>query len=255
MLQLNWSTVLLQILNFVIMAFILWRFLFKPVVRILDERSARVTSALDEAQQKRQAAEEMRTEYEGKLAQAEERVVAMQQQGEEDLARARREVLDETRKELAAMRENVEREIREARQQEISQHRRTLGELITTLSARMISEATDHDFQEASMEQFIERLGTLQEGEYHQAVGETAEEALLAQVVSAHELSAERQAQIEAEVERLAGQPVEIVYRIDPSLVAGATLRFGDVMIDGSLAGQLERLRERYVSELEQGVG
>jgi len=251
MLQLNWSTVLLQILNFVIMALVLWRFLFKPVARILDERSARVTSALDEAEQKRQAAEAMRTEYEGKLAEAEERVIAMQQQGQEELARARREVLDETRQELTAMRENVEREIREARQQAILQHRQALGERITTLSARMIREATGDDFQEASMQRFVEQLATLPEEEYRQA----AEEELRAQLVSARELPAERRAKIEAQVGKLAGQPVEIAYRIDPSLVAGATLRLGDVMIDGSLAGQLERLRERYMSELEQGVG
>ncbi len=54
MLKLNWSTLLLQIVNFAVMAFILWRFFFKMVVRILDERSERVTSALQEAEQKQQ---------------------------------------------------------------------------------------------------------------------------------------------------------------------------------------------------------
>lgn len=253
MLQLNWSTILLQILNFVIMAFILWRFLFKPVVRILDERSARVTGALTEAEQKRQAADEMREEYETKLAQAEDRVIAMQQQGEEELARARREVLDETRHELVAMRESVEREIREVRQQEIAQHRKALGDLVTRLSARLISESTDRAFQRATIEQFIERLGSLEDDRYHQDTVEE-EEAVLAQVVSAQELPTEPRAQIEREVLRLAGQPAEIVYRVDPSLIAGATLRFGDVLIDGSVAGQLEQLRERYVSELGQGT-
>ncbi|HUT20396.1 MAG TPA: F0F1 ATP synthase subunit delta, partial [Anaerolineae bacterium] len=111
--------------------------------------------------------------------------------------------------------------------------------------------ATGDDFQEASMQRFVEQLATLPEEEYRQA----AEEELRAQLVSARELPAERRAKIEAQVGKLAGQPVEIAYRIDPSLVAGATLRLGDVMIDGSLAGQLERLRERYMSELEQGVG
>jgi hypothetical protein len=163
-------------------------------------------------------------------------------------------VLDTTRQELVAMRENVEREIREARQQEISQHRRSLGELITRLSARMISESTDHAFQQASIEQFIAQLSALEDQKYYQAAGETEEEAILAQVVSAHELAAEHQSQIDVQVQRLAGQPVEIVYQTDPSLIAGATLRFGDVLIDGSIAGQLEHLRERYASQLDQGI-
>jgi F-type H+-transporting ATPase subunit b len=252
MLQLNWSTVLLQILDFVIMAFILWRFLFKPVVRILDERSARVTGALTDAEQRQQAAEAMRTEYEGKLAEAEEQVVAMRQQAEAELARARREVLDETRHELTTMRSNAENEMREARQQAVVQHRQALGQLITTLSARMIREATSDGFQEGALEQFVKRLSALPQEEYHQAIQSGTEEEVRAELVSAHEMEPGRRAQIEAQVEELAGQPIEIAYRVDPSLVAGATLRFGDLVIDGSLAGQLERLRERYMTELEK---
>jgi F0F1-type ATP synthase delta subunit len=52
----------------------------------------------------------------------------------------------------------------------------------------------------------------------------------------------------------LTGQPVEVKYRVDPSLVAGATLRFGDVLIDGSVAGQLDHLKEQYMADLEQGA-
>jgi F-type H+-transporting ATPase subunit b len=252
MLQLNWSTVLLQILDFVIMAFVLWRFLFKPVVRILDQRSARVTSALTDAEQKQQAAEAMRTEYESKLAEAEEQVVVMQQQGQEELARARREVLDETRQELTAMRGNADNEIREARQQAVFQHRQALGQLITSLSARMIREATSDGFQEGALEQFIKRLAALPEEEYRQAKQLGTEDEVRVELVSAHEMEPGRRARIEAQVKELAGQPIEIAYRVDPSLVAGATLRFGDLVIDGSLAGQLERLRERYMAELEQ---
>jgi F-type H+-transporting ATPase subunit b len=252
MLQLNWSTVLLQILDFVVMAFILWRFLFKPVVRILDERSARVTGALDDAEQKQQSAEAMRNEYEQKLAEAEEQVVAMKQLAQEDMARARREVLDETRQELTAMRSNAENEIREARQQAILQHRQALGQLITDLSARMICEATSDDFQEGALEQFVKRLSALPEADYRQALQLDTEEEVRVELVSAHELERERRVQIEAQVEELAGQSIEIAYRVDPALVAGAMLRFGDLMIDGSLTGQLERLRERYMAELEQ---
>jgi F-type H+-transporting ATPase subunit b len=252
MLQLNWSTVLLQILDFVIMALILWRFLFKPVVRILDERSARVTGALNDAEQKQQSAEAMRSEYEQKLAEAEEQVVAMQQQAQEELARARRQVLDETRQELTAMRSNAENEIREARHQAILQHRQALGQLITDLSARMIDEATSDGFQEGALEQFVRRLAALPEEDYRQAVQLGTEEEVRVELVSACEMDSERRAQIDAQVEELAGQPIEISYRVDPDLVAGAMLRFGDLMIDGSLTGQLERLREHYMAELEQ---
>jgi F0F1-type ATP synthase delta subunit len=40
-------------------------------------------------------------------------------------------------------------------------------------------------------------------------------------------------------------------YKVDPSLIAGATMRFGDIVVDGSLAGQLQALGERYIESLE----
>jgi F0F1-type ATP synthase delta subunit len=47
-------------------------------------------------------------------------------------------------------------------------------------------------------------------------------------------------------------RPIEVRHKVNPDLVAGATIRFGDVMIDGSLEGQLGHLRTQYIHELER---
>ena len=56
MINLNWSTILLQMINFAVMVFILSRVFFKPVVRILDERASRVTQTLKEAEEREREA-------------------------------------------------------------------------------------------------------------------------------------------------------------------------------------------------------
>jgi len=253
MLNLNWSTLLLQIVNFAVMAFILWRFFFKTVVRILDERSERVTSALQEAEQKQQQADEMHAEYEKKLAEAQEQMIVMRQQAEEELARNKHDVLEETRQEVETMRENVHSEIAEARQQAIYQHRRELGQLVTTLSARMMRESAGDALQKASVEHFIAELANLPAKQYQEMQAESDAEVVQVQLASAQDLDAEVRGRIEEQVRGITDQPIEVKYRVDPSLVAGATVRFGDVVIDGSLAGQLQHLQERYMGDLEQG--
>ena len=130
MLQINWSTLLLQILNFVVMAVILWRFFFRSVVRILDERSQRVRTALEEAERKEHEAEALRTKYEEQMASAQEQVITMQQQAQEDIARGKRQVLDETRAEISAMRDKAQTEFGEAHRQALYQHRQALGRLV-----------------------------------------------------------------------------------------------------------------------------
>jgi F-type H+-transporting ATPase subunit b len=254
MLNINWSTLLLQILNFVVMVFILARFFFKPVVRILDERSKKVTSALDEAEQQQREAGEMRVEYEKKLAEAQEQVVTMRQQAEDEFARNKKQLLDQTRKEIEEMRDKATSELEEARQHAIYQHRRELGRLVTTLSARLMREAGGDAFQRTNIEQFVERLSALSADEYRHRLEASNVEVLQVQLVSASEVDADNLSRIEGRIQEITQQPTEMIHKVDPSLVAGATVRFGDIVIDGSLAGQLLGLNERYISDLGQGT-
>jgi F-type H+-transporting ATPase subunit delta len=55
-------------------------------------------------------------------------------------------------------------------------------------------------------------------------------------------------AAVTAKVEQLAGGPVELAQATDPALIGGLTVRIGDRLIDASVRGRLERLRERLAS-------
>jgi F-type H+-transporting ATPase subunit b len=255
MLNINWSTLLFQIMNFLIMVFILYRFFFKPVVRVLDQRSKRVTNALDEAEKREREADEMRVEYERRVAEAEEQVILMRQQAEEELARTKKQYLDEVRQEIEEMRDKAASEIQEARQQAIYQHRREVGHLVTTLSARLMREAGGEPFQQTSMEQFVEQLSALPTDEYRHGLQASEAQVVHVQLVSASDLGSDDMARIEGQIQRMVQRPTEMIYKIDPALVAGATVRFGDIVVDGSLAGQLQALNERYLSDLGQGKG
>jgi F-type H+-transporting ATPase subunit delta len=98
----------------------------------------------------------------------------------------------------------------------------------------------------------LERLSELPTEEYEQGLEGSETETVQVQVASAGELSTEYRDQVETKIGELLEQPVEVRYRVDPALIAGATLRFGDVVIDGSLAGQLQTLTDRYLVELGQ---
>jgi F0F1-type ATP synthase delta subunit len=127
-----------------------------------------------------------------------------------------------------------------------------LGYLATTLSGRLMSQAGGPQFQQASIDSFLERLAQVPADEYKQGLESSEASAVQVQVASAGELSTESRDLVEAQIGELLEQPVEVRYRVDPALIAGATLRFGDVVIDGSLAGQLQTLTDRYLVELGQ---
>lgn len=70
-----------------------------------------------------------------------------------------------------------------------------------------------------------------------------------ADVASAHELGDSEKAQLSGALERVTKKKVEAQYRLDPALIAGAVVRLGSTIYDGSVRTQLERLQATLASQ------
>ncbi|MBN1579291.1 MAG: F0F1 ATP synthase subunit delta [Anaerolineae bacterium] len=252
MININWSTTLFQILNFAVMAFVLYKVFFKPVLKVLDERSNKISTALDDAERREREAKNILETYDQKLVEANELVISMKQQAQEELEQTKQQFIAEAQQEIQQMRDKAHKEIQQARSQAIHQHRLELGQLVTTLSARLIREAGGEAFQKATMEEFVARLESLPADQYQKMFLNTEDEIINIHLVSANELDQETLSQVRNLMQTLIEHPVEVSPKVNPALVAGATVRFGDVMIDGSLEGQLDNLRTQYIQELER---
>jgi F-type H+-transporting ATPase subunit delta len=69
-----------------------------------------------------------------------------------------------------------------------------------------------------------------------------------AEIISARELDQTERSAIEAQVEKLTGQKVRARYAQDGSILGGAIVKLGSTIYDGSVTGQLERIREAISS-------
>lgn len=69
-----------------------------------------------------------------------------------------------------------------------------------------------------------------------------------ASATSAAELDAEEVAALRSRLEQMTGGKVQLDTQVDPSLLGGIQVRVGDLLIDGSVRGRLERLRNRLAS-------
>ena len=72
-------------------------------------------------------------------------------------------------------------------------------------------------------------------------------------VTSAKPLTADEDAAIRARVAALTGATVDVRTAVDPDLIGGLTVRIGDRLIDASVRGRLERLREQLLSGARVG--
>lgn len=83
--------------------------------------------------------------------------------------------------------------------------------------------------------------------EYH-AIADEQSGLVEAEITSAHNLTADDRAELESQVEKLAGGRVRTTYRQDAALLGGAVVRIGSTVYDGSIRAQLQQLKKRLVS-------
>jgi len=251
MLKINLSTLIFQVVNFLIMTAVLTKFLFRPVVRLLDERAKRVTKALDEAERREREATRLKEEYLRKMAEAREEIRAMRERAQEEAERLRQQAVEQAAREAQALRAGVEEELERERKEAIARHRHEIGSIVTSLTARMLTEVGDGRLQQLFLDALLKQLRSLEDdlARYRDMVKEM--EAVPVDVISAYSLSRGDLTKIKKALSSLLDKDVELRPRVDPSLIGGAMVRFSDVLIDGSLKGQLTRLQERFVEELE----
>lgn len=66
--ELNWSTFILEIINFLILIWILKRFFYKPVLEVIARRRAGIEKTLEDAQALHNEAKALQKQYESRLA-------------------------------------------------------------------------------------------------------------------------------------------------------------------------------------------
>jgi F-type H+-transporting ATPase subunit delta len=69
-----------------------------------------------------------------------------------------------------------------------------------------------------------------------------------AEVTTARALSPEERAELEADLSRVTGKTIRAKYEQNPALLGGAIARVGSTVYDGSVKGQLERIRQQLVN-------
>ena len=247
MLEIKLSTLLLQIANFLIMALILTRFLFKPLREVLEKRGAHATKAMDEAEEAKRKAEALRIEYEKRLENIEAEFAALKNEARIVIDETRQQMLREAYDEIDAMRARAKEEIDQQRTDALRLHRGRIGDVVATLVQRMMKNVLTPQLHQAYLETFLEQLRSVQlEGH----VSTDGDDGFAAELITATTLTQPDQEEIAAMLEVAVSQPMDLICRVDPDLIAGAMIRLGDMLIDGSLQGQIQQLRSRYEDEV-----
>jgi F-type H+-transporting ATPase subunit b len=99
----DWFTVVAQALNFLILVWLMKRFLYKPILHAIDQREQRIAAELADADAKKAEAQKERDEFQHKNEEFDKQRAALLSQATDDAKAERQRLLDEARKAAAAL--------------------------------------------------------------------------------------------------------------------------------------------------------
>ena len=154
----NTSLIFWEIITFLILLFLLWRYVYPPIRDQIRRRQSEIDRAIDEAQKTRAEARELLTEYRRQIEEArgEARRILdeARKQGEAQRERAKREAREEGERIIERAREEIGRE-RDAALREV---RREVADMVIMTSERIIGQELDRDGHERLISDALDTL-------------------------------------------------------------------------------------------------
>ncbi len=148
-----WATI-----NFLVLMYLLNRFLYSPVMKIMEERRAKIEGDLDHADREREKANELRQEYKTKLAGAEEEARRIIEEGYQKAQEKREEIIASARQEAKREQERARVEIARAQAEARAVLRDEISDLALLAAGRFLERKLTGEEHEALMEKVVQEL-------------------------------------------------------------------------------------------------
>lgn len=157
MVELN-ATLMAQIINFLLLAFILKKFVFGKVLQAMGDRQARIAGNLEAADQERTAAAELKREYQEQLAQARTQAQAIVEKATKLAEQAKDEIIQEARSEHARLLKEAQEEIAREREKAVTELRSEVVALSIAAAGKVIGQNLNADANAQLVSDFINKL-------------------------------------------------------------------------------------------------
>jgi len=242
--ELSWSTFVLELINFLVLLWILKHFLYKPVLDIIAKRRAAIEKTRAEAEALHTDAEKLQEQYQRRLADwSKER-----QKAREDLAR---EIEVQRAQKIADMKSVLQQEeekvrVAEGRRQIDALHKTEETALMqaATFATRLLEQAAGPEVEGRLVDMVIDELNQLppdRVAEIRKSFEATPGEI---QVSSAFPLSDDHRQRLEEAMTRFAGRTVPLRFGQNKELLAGVHITLGAWVLSANLQDELKGMAE-----------
>lgn len=240
--KIDWFTVGAQVINFLILIWLLKRFLYKPVLNAVQEREKKIAGQISDAQKLDQEARQQREEYEDKNEQWNRERAELQEKAGQEISQERSRQLEAARQEATELRQRLQEQ---ARLEEEQWERNLVGrtqEVVMNTTRKVLKDLADRDLQQSMLSVFVRRLGDLPSPE-KQKLHEALKESPRILIRSSFGLEDPQKKSLENAFAEY--HPSSISYENDRSELCGIEMQAGGFRLSWTIAEYLDEMKGR----------
>lgn len=240
----DWFTVIAQVINFLILVWLLKRFLYKPILNAVDAREKKVADELKNADAKEAEAQKEKDEFKHKNEEFDQQRNALLKKAKEEAKAERQQLLEEVRKEASDLRAKQQEALRDE-EQNLSQEigHRTQQEVFN-IARKVLTDLAGTSLEERAVEMFVQRLRNLKDDEKEQLASAISTSPGQVLIRTAFDLPQAQRDSIKKTIKETLGIETQPKFETSSDLVSGIELTTDGQKVAWSISDYLTSMQK-----------
>lgn len=247
----DWFTVVVQLLNFLVLIWLMKRFLYQPILDALDARERRISTELADADNKKLQAQAEHDEFARKNQEFAQQRTELFTQANEEVKAQRQRLLDDARQEADDLRLKQQEVLRNEQKNLISAISQRTQTEVLAIARQALQDLAGISLENHIVTVFIEKLQLLNDSEKQQILLAVKNPATPLLIRTAFELSPPQQTEIVQAVEKTFAIETQLQFKTAAHLISGIELSSDGYKFSWSVADYLATL-EKNLNEVLQ---
>jgi F-type H+-transporting ATPase subunit b len=246
--KINWFTVVAEIINFLVLVWLLKRFLYKPVLNAIDEREKKIAAQIQDAENKKADAKKEQDDFRKKNEEFDRQKKGLMDKAIADTNADHDKLLEAARNDASALRSKLEKAAKDNEESEAVAIAQKTQEQVLAIARKTLSDIASVSLEQQSVSIFIRRLKASTNEEKKQFTDAFKSNANTILVQSAFELPAPQQTEINQAVNEVLCINTSLQFKTAPGLISGIELSTNGYKLAWSIKEYLSSL-EKTISE------
>ncbi|MBT7552925.1 F0F1 ATP synthase subunit B [bacterium] len=154
----DWKLMLAQLINFVIVLLVLWKFAIKPLTKTMESRNAEISKGLEDAQSAADKLSKTESEVKAQLQAAKSEAIAILEQAKKQSEDNRQISLDKTKQEVEEVIKKAKEQIASEKANLVNSAKADISKLLTKALQKVLSEGLSKDIDQKYIDKTLKEL-------------------------------------------------------------------------------------------------